>query len=130
MRLRRLIGFLAVLGVLLHAGAIVRHHAMMLSVYNVHSELVASLSVICHSDGSVTRLPASELPLVPPPTENQSDCPVCLGMVAMSIEPYPPSLPAARDQRALVVQFFARSESISTRLASVSPPPRGPPTTG
>lgn len=129
MRLNRLMAYLAVVGVLMHAVAAVRHHTLMLNAFSHHAELVASLSVICHNDGSVTRLPASEVPTIPQPAENQASCPVCLGMLASFVPPSPPASPISCGELVAMVQFFARSESISTRLASVNPPTRGPPAT-
>ena len=69
MPLRRLIGLVAMLGVLLHAGLIVRHASIMLNATLLHSELVSSLGVICHGDGSTTRLPGSDVPALPDPSD-------------------------------------------------------------
>ena len=77
---RTWIGFWAVVGVLLHAGLVVRHHASMVSAKLAHQDLITSLSIICHSDGTTSKLAASEIPNIPEPTGNSGDCPMCSGM--------------------------------------------------
>ena len=54
MRSRSWVSILAVLGVLLHAGAIVRHNAAMAAASLQYQALVAGLSQICHGAGTGT----------------------------------------------------------------------------
>lgn len=126
MGLRRLISLVAMLGVLLHAGLIVRHSTIMLSAKLLHNDLVSALGVICHSDGTIKEVPASELPAVPAPSDTQSDCPICMGMIAAAaVLPSTTAMrhPADRaSERVAVV-----GEAIAPRLAATWPPPRGPP---
>lgn len=49
--MRRWINILAVFAVLLHAGALVRHHAVMLNADAQHKALLADLGAICHGGG-------------------------------------------------------------------------------
>ncbi len=113
------------LGVLLHAGLLVRHNAMMLNAKFLNQELAAALGVICHSDGSTSQLAGSGAPTLPEPTGNQGDCPLCMGLMSVAILPtydapsFVPDLASAR--------IAAVAEAIAPRLSAVCPPPRGPP---
>lgn len=51
MLVRRLIGVLAVSGVLLHVGALVHHNAVMVEAQFQHNALLADLGRICHGGG-------------------------------------------------------------------------------
>ena len=128
MQLRRWISFVALLGVLLHAGLLVRHNAVMLNAKLLHSEIAATLGVICHTDGTTARLPVSQIPDVPAQSEGLGDCPICAGLA--SVAAIVPSLvaditaPDFSSARVAVV-----GEAIALRLAAVRPPTRGPPRT-
>ena len=63
--MRKWINMLAVFAVLVHAGALVRHHAVMVDAQAQHRALLADLAVICHSNGSMERLAASDCPPFP-----------------------------------------------------------------
>lgn len=125
--MRRWINLLAVFAVLLHAGALVRHHAVMLDAQAQHQTLLADLAVICHSNGSTERLAASDLPIVPQPGDAQNGCPLCAGLTtafAIADEAQASATPVVY-ARALTfghVQFTV-SDLIETR----PPPSRGPP---
>lgn len=88
MRSRRLIGIVALLGVLLHAGALVRHSSMMLTAVLQYQALVSDFTGICHGTAAATE---SELPVLPRPTGVEFGCPVCSGLVAAFV--LPPSQP-------------------------------------
>jgi hypothetical protein len=127
--MRRWINILAVFGVLLHAGALVRHHAVMLNANTQHQALLADLAAICHGSGGTERLAASDLPTVPQPADAQNGCPLCAGLTtAFAITAYvaaaiaPVSYDCAEPFR--LVQFVA-SDLTETR----HPPSRGPPST-
>lgn len=120
---------LAMFAVLLHAGALVRHHTVMLDAQAQHQALLADLAVICHSNGNTERLAASDLPAVPQPADAQNGCPLCAGLTtAFAIAAYmaaasaPISYEDAEPFR--LVQFVA-SDLTTTR----HPPSRGPPAT-
>lgn len=127
--MRRWINILAVFAVLLHAGALVRHHAVMLDAQAHHQALLADLAVICHSNGSTERLAASDLPAVPQPSDAENGCPLCAGLTtAFAITAYvaaaiaPVSYECAEPFR--LIQVVA-SDLTETR----HPPSRGPPST-
>ena len=64
MLVRRLIGVLAVSGVLLHVGALVHHNAVMVEAQFQHNALLADLGRICHGageEGTVGSLPRGAL---------------------------------------------------------------------
>jgi len=116
----------AILGVLLHASVVVRHNAMMVSAKLAHNDLIQSLSIICHSDGTITRLTTSEIPSIPEPSGNIGDCPICSGTLGgVAILPAPISSKPVLDVASIKVASVG--ERISVRLTQVCPPPRGPP---
>ena len=126
MRSRNWISILALLGVLLHAGAIVRHNVAMTGADLQYQALVTGLSQLCHSATSGKELAAAELPFVPKPTDAQNGCPICSGL----------SSAVALVAPEFDVAFLAMSEPLSflpdtSRLAgcsyAVCPPARGPP---
>jgi hypothetical protein len=83
MVLRRWISVVALVGVLLHAGAIVRHNASMLGALLRHQALLTDLAQICHRDsGGDARLTA-DLPVVPMPSDAQKGCPICSGLAPL-----------------------------------------------
>lgn len=81
MRLRWIISLLAVLGVLAHAGALVRHNAVMVDAHLQHQALVADLQVICHSGGPGSSEPAT-IPDIPRPSNADNGCPLCSGLAS------------------------------------------------
>jgi hypothetical protein len=125
-RFRRLIGFLAMLGVLLHAGFLVRHNSSMLQAVLQHQALAADLGVICHSGGAGIPAVSPDLPPLPQPNDSQRDCPICAGhLAAAAILPLP-------DQVAAVVprsidRLDSTERVIVLRTMAVRPPSRGPP---
>ena len=72
MRARRLISFVAVLGMLLHAAALIRHHDVMLGATLQHQALLTDLAQICHGGTGVADVPSGDLPTVPAPTDAQN----------------------------------------------------------
>jgi hypothetical protein len=126
MSLRRLISLVAVFGVLLHAGLVVRHNAFKLSATLQHQELVEALGVICHGNGGTAQLAASDVPHVPQPSDSQSDCPICSGMVsAAALPPAMNFATLAHDSKSVRLAVVGRE--IALRLVAVCPPSRGPP---
>ncbi len=124
--MRSWISILAMFAVLLHAGALVRHHTVMLDAQAQHRALAADLSAICHG-ATGDRLAAVDLPVIPQPSDAQNGCPLCAGLttafvitayVAVSIAPF--SYEAVEPVRLVQV---AVSDLTETR----HPPSRGPP---
>ena len=125
MRSRRWVSILAVLGVLLHAGAIVRHNAAMASASLQYQALVAGLGQICHGTGTGA-LDAAELPYVPRPSDAQNGCPICSGLSpAVSLDA-PPAV-AVPVLVSAVISFHRQSNVAQGSGYAVCPPARGPP---
>jgi hypothetical protein len=112
------------LGVVLHAGLVVRHHCSMLSGLS-DSELARSLSIICYSDGP-SSLAARGGSQPQKPADTGKDCPVCMGMDSgTAILPSTTGLPIAVPRKA--ARVVAVPKRIAHRVPGFLPPPRGPP---
>ncbi|MEQ1711391.1 MAG: DUF2946 family protein [Hyphomicrobium sp.] len=113
-------------GVLLHAGLVVRHNAMVLSAQLEHGALVAALGVICHGNGGTSEIASGEAPGLPQPEQDRGSCPLCAGLAPVAAVLTDTDLvchvPDAASSRMAVV-----GEIIRQRLAAVRPPTRGPP---
>jgi hypothetical protein len=126
MLLRRWISLLAVVGVLLHAGALVRHNAAMAGAHLQHQALVADLQVICHSGGPGAAEPA-DIPYVPRPFDAEKGCPLCSGVASAFalIGPAPVFSGVELCSKAFEPPVFVAAVPVApTRLL---PPARGPP---
>jgi len=125
MLLRKWVGLLAMLGVLLHAGAVARHHVVMLDAHLQHQRLVSDLQRICHSNGLGTATDES-LPDVPRPSDAQNNCPICCGLttavavMAPDAAPWLVLIAPPSPQSVARVAFVGQSPAIR-------PPVRGPP---
>lgn len=126
MRLWRWTALMALFGVLVHAGLVVRHNAMVLNAKLEHSALVAGLGVICSIHATGTQVPASELPFIPEPQQDPSSCPLCMGM-APPAAILAPSLLPSHAPNTIAMRMAVVGETIRLRLAEVRPPTRGPP---
>ena len=124
---RRYINLAALIGVLLHAGMVVRHHQVMLGAHLERQELISSLGVICHGSGQASVPSDAELPWVPPPSDNQnSQCPLCAGTASAfafvaSVDRVAPG------RLAIAAQQVPHYEVPPVEIAGVRPPTRGPP---
>lgn len=126
MHLCRWPAIIAMLGVLLHAAALVRHHGVMLDAYLEYQELVAGLTAICHGDPDAAASSPADFPGYPNPSNALKDCPVCSAQAPTFAVAAPQSLEtpvrlAARADR----PELARSPC--TQPHPVCPPARGPP---
>lgn len=125
--LRRLISFVVLLGVLLHAHAIVRHNGTMLDAHLQRASLIADLVLICHPSGTGT-VDIASLPDVPRPTDAQNNCPVCSGLGPVAALPPP-------DLEPYYIAFFSAQPSPPPAVHGIEvlrafiPPARGPPQT-
>jgi hypothetical protein len=123
--LRRLISFVVLLGVLLHAHAVVRHNGVMLDAHLQRVELIKDLLLICHPSGTGT-VDTASLPDVPRPTDAQNNCPLCSGL-GPAIVLLPPDLVP------YYVAFVPKQPSPPPALRGTEllrafiPPARGPP---
>ena len=126
MRFRRWTSLVALIGVLLHAGLVVRHNTMVLASKLEHGSLVAALGFICHGNGGTTELSANEVPALPEPDQDRGSCPLCAGLTpavaVLNDAGLGCHVPDAASSRMAVL-----GEVIRQRLAYVRPPSRGPP---
>jgi hypothetical protein len=123
MRVRTWTALITLLGVLLHAGALVRHHGIMLGTHLLEQALTSDSS-FCRGDpggGSPAGFPG-----LPKPTDTQSGCPVCTGQA-------PTCAVTAAEHLIVAVRFavmarWSEPERVNPALRhAVCPPPRGPP---
>ncbi len=124
--LRRLISYLVMLGVLLHATAFVRHNAVMLEAHSMRASLIADLMVICHPSGTANSSDPAVIPDVPRPTDAQNNCPICAGLavdVALAVPELTPHYLRFDPPELRPAQVAIALEPTHLRL----PPARGPP---
>jgi hypothetical protein len=125
MRRHAWIGLVAILGVLLHAAAVVRHHAVTSGPPSAEQALLADVAnAICHGTLGAAELQRADLPDVPVQHRN-ADCPICLGMAVAFLPAAPQdiALPLAAAGRAL----WPSSDQVIRKLARLHPFARGPP---
>lgn len=132
--MRRCAAVLALIGVLLHAVAIVRHNAVMLSAggsvlpHSLHAalsdaaataDLAADLNLLCHagSDADQTGDPRDGA---------KSSCPICSGLCPLVMLPPPGALFLAAAPPAAGALDVPRDLRVETHLR-IRPPSRGPP---
>ena len=123
--LRRLISFVVLLGLLMHAHASVRHNGVMLDAHLQRASLIADLVLICHGGGTGTVDPAS-LPDVPRPTDAQNDCPICSGLAHALALPPPAFVPTYLVFQAKQPLPLPVIRGVELARAFI-PPARGPP---
>jgi hypothetical protein len=126
MRSRQWIGMVALLGVLLHAGAVVRHHGLMLGLTFQHQALVSDLAQICHGALDVADASTADLPTIPRPSDAQHGCPLCSGLGA-AFALLAPKLTAVALPEPVVPAFHSFEVLVPSSLHAVHPPARGPP---
>ncbi len=125
MRLRKLISILAMLGVLLHTGALVHHNAAVLDAALQYHALLSDLGLRCQGSGGRTS-EVADLPQVPGPYDTQSGCPICSGLapaIALAT-PWAAEIAAPLETRA---DQFTAIVSIAELPREALPPARGPP---
>ena len=124
-RWHNIVGLIAVLGVLFHAGLLVRHHVQMLTAHLAQQSLTSALGVICHATGTSGTLEDAERPDLPPP-QNTTDCPICMGLgsaVAVLAE----RVVMRNVSHAISIRQEIIAEIITEALTHLRPPTRGPP---
>ena len=126
MRARRWISVLALLGVLLHAGAIVRHNAAMTGATFQYQALLTGLAQVCHGSATGDALAAAELPFVPRPSDAQNGCPICSGLAAAVALPAPESA-GVFVPPPIAIAYHADPHCVLHSGHAVCPPARGPP---
>ena len=126
MRSRKWISVLALLGVLLHAGAIARQSAAMTGATLQYHALLTGLAQLCHGSTTGDALAAAELPYVPRPSDAQNGCPICSGLSAAIalIAPEPAGIFVPPP---VAMAFHADPHCVPHSGHAVCPPARGPP---
>jgi hypothetical protein len=123
---RRYINLVALIGVLVHAGLVVRHHQVMLGAHLERQDLIGALAVICHSNGQPATS-SENVPWVPLPSDQQnSHCPLCAGLATAVALPASVESGVPLQFRAAAPQLV-RYEARPVETESVKPPTRGPP---
>lgn len=128
MRARKWISILALLGVLVHAGALVRHNAVMAGATFQYQALLTGLAQLCHSGTTGETLAANDLPYVPKPTDAQNGCPVCSGL-SPAVALVAPELLVSLVPASVAVAFHGDAQVVACWGHAVCPPARGPPAT-
>ena len=125
--MRRWLTILAVFGVVLHAGLIARHNAMMVSAKLDHQALVTALAVICHGAGPTSETSNnSERPFVPVPAYPEQ-CHSCGALCGVAIAPVPDQVVAEIRTSEPAVRVSRQATRIAEETAGRRPPPTGPP---
>jgi hypothetical protein len=126
MRLRPLINFLAVLGVLVHAGALVRHNTAMVGATLDYNALLSDVRSICHGNHNSPGSVGTELPDIPPPSTTYDACAICLGLIAAValFAAQTVGIPAAIEVKDAT---FSVLETTPEMPRALHPLPRGPP---
>lgn len=126
MRARKWISVLAVLGVLLHAGALVRHNTAMAGAALQYHALVAGLAQLCHGGAAGGTLAAEDLPYVPRPSDAENGCPICSGLAqTVALIGREPAVAAA--QLPAAASYPGQTGRLAGAGYAVCPPARGPP---
>jgi hypothetical protein len=124
-RLRRWISIVAMMGVLLHAGLLVRHSLAMADAARQYHAILADLASLCRAGQGDDAVPASHLPQLPQPADG-AGCPICSGLVSAFaiLGPQPAALPRPN---ATAIELFSVAVAAAEPLRTAHPPARGPP---
>ncbi len=115
----------ALLSLLVHAGALVRQHGLVRGEHLLEQAL-SSGAIFCHGGQASTSQQPVHLPGNPKPSGTQNGCPICSGHA-------PAFALAAPEHLMLPVRFavmarWCEPERVNPALRhAVCPPPRGPP---
>lgn len=126
MRVRRWISVLAALGVLVHAGAIVRHNVAMAGAALQYQALLTGLTQLCHGGATANALTPEDLPYVPRPSDTQNGCPICSGL-APAVALTGPEPVVGFAQLPDAVLYSGEASGRAGVGYAVCPPARGPP---
>jgi hypothetical protein len=126
MRLRRLVNILAMLGMLAHAGALVRHNIVMVGATLDYNALLSDLGSICHNSPGFDGGSGTDVPRIPLPSNSQDACAICLGLVGAValIVAHVVGVPIAIAMKLPRCNIFAAMAELPRALHS---PARGPP---
>jgi hypothetical protein len=124
--LRRWVGIVALLGVLLHASAVVRHNSATLGSHLQHQSLLVGLLQLCSGAGGLVETQSADVPFIPSPTDAQTGCPICAGFAsAFALIGPGPIVLAQMSPAGPAVQACATKAPRSS--SQHHPPARGPP---
>ena len=123
-RFERMISLLAVIGVLLHAGLLVRHNGVMLDGAMDRIALDFAGGVICHGGGEDTQ-PNSGMPA---PSSKLPNCPVCVGTAAAAAI-LPPLIALPGNSLTFPIRIARADQQTGKRAVDFRPPSRAPPQT-
>jgi hypothetical protein len=123
-----LIGVVAIIGVLLHAAALVRHHASMVAMPAAERALLADLGgAICNAAGGASVKDGAEVPDAPS-HPGGADCPICMGLASAYLPAAPPCVSAPL--KTPLDATWPWSEQVVDRIVALHSFARGPPAVG
>jgi hypothetical protein len=119
-RFEKIIGLVAIIGVLLHAGLLVRHNGVMLDAAFDRLALSFAGGVICHGDGvgSDSGMPAH--------SDKVPNCPVCFA-ATLGAAILPPMVALSGKGHASHLVLANADQQIGQRAENIRPPSRAPP---
>jgi hypothetical protein len=124
--LRGVIGLIAVLGVLMHAGLLARHHTMALAAAFDPFSMLNIAGAICTGDGAIAAISDEDGPSIPSKSDMQGKCPICLGMAAANAILSEP-IEFARLGEPVSERIVVVGQQIAERIGARLPPSRAPP---
>jgi hypothetical protein len=127
MRLRRCIGVLAAICVLVHAAMIARHDVLLLSAIaslqgSTEQQAALDPAAICHGAGRTD----TEVPTQAPNPAGYQHCAVCLGL-APGVAISAPATLVAPNVVYAPARYGSPTQAVRPLLHAVRPPTRGPP---
>jgi hypothetical protein len=126
MRLRGWTILIAVIGVLLHAGILVRHNGNMLASALAPDQLTADLRVICHGGVEDPSTSSPDRPSNPSPTDAKGNCPICMGHAPAFVLAAPEQLDVFAPPM-IGFELGTLCRILFVQRSAVCPPARGPP---
>jgi hypothetical protein len=126
MRLRAWISIVATLGVLLHAGLLVRHSLAMSDAARQYRAIVADLGSLCLAGAGEAHTGTADLPQVPQPS-GATGCPICAGLVAAFALAAPQPAALTLPTGVAIRLPYVGAAAVRPLLRTAHPPARGPP---
>ena len=123
MRVNRWAGLVALLGVLLHAGLLVRHNS---SVLAAALQLDPAFGVIC--GGASPPDTQGDTPDAPAPSKSGSKCPICMG-AAPGAALLDAAAPVCHTPALSASRLAIAADTVTPRTPAAHPPSRAPPVT-
>jgi hypothetical protein len=126
MRANRWVSLLALFGVLLHAGLVVRHNHTVLAAA-LQQDLPFAYGIICQApvSGQSDNQPSEQSS----PPKTISYCPICLGAVSGASLTGPVALEVAPPAPCALPPKIAAATAVAPQFRAVLPPSRAPPAT-